>query len=162
MSSCIAKEKHGFHWFNWFHWCFIFMTSHILNLCDHHGYWWGEVFQETITCSKTTIETTSLTWRFLLSLMLTLNMYHTFFYVSIGYYACWASSFLSSFLHGRWRLITKIPIFIKLYHSLCGFENSQKKPVVFVLQKKCCSKYWKIGRKSLVPESFLIKLGLQL
>ena len=54
--------------------------------------------------------------------------------------------------------------FLFSYHVslFCGFENAQKQPVVFFLQKKCSSKYCKIYRKPLVPQSFLIKLGLQL
>ena len=53
--------------------------------------------------------------------------------------------------------------FLFSYHCItfCGLENAPKQPVVFVLKKNCSSKYCKIYRKPLVPEPFLIKLGLQ-
>ena len=53
--------------------------------------------------------------------------------------------------------------FLFSYHCItfCGLENAQKQPVVSVLKKNCFSKYCKIYRKPLVPEPFLIKLGLQ-
>ena len=85
--------------------------------------------------------------------------------VSIGYYeqaiVCWVCSFSSSLLHESWGLNLEIPIFTTLYHSLCVVKNAQKQPFVSVLQKKCYSKFFKIYSKSLAPEPFLKKLGLQ-
>ena len=57
-----------------------------------------------------------------------------FLLVTISKQVCWASSFFSSFPHGTLGLTI-------------GFEDAQKQPFVFVLQKKCS---WK-GCKSLLP-----------
>ena len=71
-----------------------------------------------------------------------------------------SSSFSSSFLHGRWRLTTEIPIFASLYHLFCSFKNPQKQPCVCVLPKRCYSKFCKIHRKTHVPESIFNKVKL--
>ena len=53
----LLKRNYELHWFNWFHWCFILTTCHILNLRDLRGYHDNhEVFEQTFTCSKATIE----------------------------------------------------------------------------------------------------------
>ena len=109
-------------------------------------------------CSKLTIKTYERRhWHdlVLLSLLLTSNIYYTFFYVSIGYYeegiVCWASSLFNDFLHGRWGWTTEIPIFISLYHFLWSWECSEaagricfKKELLFKilqnLQKTTCAR----------------------
>ena len=74
-----------------------------------------------------------------------------------------SSSFPRSFLHGRWRLTTEIPIFASSYHLFCGFKNAQKQPCVCVLQKRCSSKCCQIFTEKHVCRSlFLFKLSLQL
>ena len=70
------------------------------------------------------------------------------------------SSFSRSFLYGRWRLTKENAIFASLYHLFCGFKNAQKQPCVCVLQKMCFSKWWKIYRKTGVPESVFNKVKL--
>ena len=71
-----------------------------------------------------------------------------------------SSSFSSSFLAGRWRLTTEIPMFASLYHLFCGFKNVQKQPCVCVLQKRCSLKCCKIYRKTRASESIFNKVKL--
>ena len=118
MSSCVAKEK---LWTP-----LILLIPMMLHITNVHCYfkWWlwvpmrwslpvniylfkdnnGNTRKRCEICSKLIIKTYEQRhWRdvVLLSLLLTLNIYHTLFYVSISYYeqaiACCASSFFQQF-----------------------------------------------------------------
>ena len=118
MSSCVAKEK---LWTP-----LILLIPMMLHITNVHCYftWWlwvamrwslpvniylfkdnnGNTRKRCEICSKLIIKAYEQRhWRdvVLLSLLLTLNIYHTFFYVSISYYeqaiACCASSFFQQF-----------------------------------------------------------------
>ena len=108
-------------------------------------------------CSKLTIKTYERRqWHdiFLLSLLLTLNIYNTFFYVSFGYYeqgtVCWASSFFSSFLHGRWGLITEITVFILLYHFFVVLGMLRSSQSYLFYKRSALQNIGKIYRKPLI------------
>ena len=119
----------------------------------------GIRFLDPSWLSKNTVGTANIVSFFLLFYIIC--VLHPYFRWSWWMPMRWKpSSFPSSFLHGRWRLTTVIPIFASLYHLFCGYENSQKQPCVCVLEKKCFSKCCKICRRTRVPESIFDKVKL--
>ena len=100
----------------------------------------------------------------LLSLLLTLNIYHTFFYVFIGYYeqgtVCCASSLFSRFLHGRWGLTTEIPIFLYNCITFSWFWECSEAAGRICLTKEVLLKILQNLQKTTCAGVFLNKVRL--